>query len=88
MIHSAHAVGERRFGPGTRPTQAGRHSRRRCGRIQPHGSQRGGDACATEGASTRADRLSLKEHNGRIVKTTATHASRVWQCRGRAALCN
>jgi hypothetical protein len=29
MIHSAHAVGEARFGRGTRRTQAGRHSRRR-----------------------------------------------------------
>jgi hypothetical protein len=26
MIYSAHAVGEHRFGHGTRPTQAGRHS--------------------------------------------------------------
>jgi len=30
MIYSAHAVGEHRFGHGTRRTQAGRHSRLAC----------------------------------------------------------
>ena len=30
----------------------------------------------------------IAEHKGRIVNTTGTHASRVWQRRGCAALCN
>jgi hypothetical protein len=41
------SAGEHRFGHGTRRTQAGRHSRRRCRWLQPaHGCRRGSDSIA------------------------------------------
>ena len=80
---------ERRFGHGTRRTQAGRHSRRGCRRLQPaHGCGRGRHARAAEGASARTDRpQDRRTSRAHRQDHRRRHAGRVRQRRRRGALC-
>jgi class 3 adenylate cyclase len=71
MIHSAHAVGEHRFGHGTRRTQAGRHSRRRCcGYSRLMSADEEGTHERLKAHFRALVNPKITEHGGRIVKST------------------
>src|SRR6516165_8651638 len=60
-----------RDGHGTRGTQAGRYSRRRCCGLQPaHGCRQEGTLARLKAIRRELADPKIKEHRGRIVKTT------------------
>jgi hypothetical protein len=71
MTYSARAVEEHRFGHGTRRTQVGRHSCRRCGGLlAPHWCGRERYSRGLQEDTSGVIRATIAAHNGRLVKTT------------------